>query len=91
MSGLVVLVKGSITLWLLATLSTVNFVLIKSGAISTRHFRSSRHPRVVDHRGSAGRPAGEVGPRRTVPAEAAVDADAGLGCGTCSRLCFVSG
>lgn len=35
MWGLVVLVKGSITLWLLETLSTVNFVLIKGGVIIT--------------------------------------------------------
>lgn len=33
MWGLVILVKGSITLWLLETLSPVNFVLIKGGAI----------------------------------------------------------
>lgn len=33
MWGLVILVKGSVTLWLLLSLSTVNFVLIKSGAI----------------------------------------------------------
>jgi uncharacterized membrane protein len=31
--GLVTVVKGSITLWLLVSLSTINFVLIKSGAI----------------------------------------------------------
>lgn len=35
MWGLVILVKGSITLWLLETLSPVNFVLIKSGAVMT--------------------------------------------------------
>ena len=35
MWGPVILVKGSITLWLLETLSTVNFVLIKGGAIIT--------------------------------------------------------
>ena len=35
MWGLVILVKGSITLWLLETLSAVNFVLIKGGAIIT--------------------------------------------------------
>ena len=35
MWGLVILVKGSVTLWLLETLSTVNFVLIKGGAIIT--------------------------------------------------------
>jgi hypothetical protein len=35
MWGLVILVKGSITLWLLETLGTVNFVLIKGGAIIT--------------------------------------------------------
>jgi hypothetical protein len=35
MWGLVILVKGGVTLWLLVTLSTVNFVLIKSGAIIT--------------------------------------------------------
>lgn len=34
MWGLVILVKGSITLWLLESLSTVDFVLIKRGAIS---------------------------------------------------------
>jgi intracellular septation protein A len=33
MWGLVILAKGCITLWLLEILSTVNFVLIKSGAI----------------------------------------------------------
>ena len=33
MWGLVILVKGSITLWLLVSLSTVDFVLIKGGAI----------------------------------------------------------
>jgi uncharacterized membrane protein len=33
--GLVTLVKGSLTLWLLVSLSTINFVLIKSGAIIT--------------------------------------------------------
>jgi hypothetical protein len=35
MWGLIILVKGSLTLWLLETLSTVNFVLIKGGAITT--------------------------------------------------------
>jgi intracellular septation protein A len=35
MWGLVILVKGCVTLWLLETLSTVNFVLIKGGAIIT--------------------------------------------------------
>ncbi len=35
MWGLVILVKASITLWLLESLSTVNFVLIKGGAIIT--------------------------------------------------------
>lgn len=35
MWGLVILAKGSITLWLLQTLGTVNFVLIKGGAIIT--------------------------------------------------------
>jgi hypothetical protein len=35
MWGLVILVKGGITLWLLETLSTANFVLIKGGAIIT--------------------------------------------------------
>ena len=35
MWGLVILVKGTITLWLLESLSTVNFVLIKGGAIIT--------------------------------------------------------
>jgi len=33
--GLVILVKGTVTLWLLMSLSTVNFVLIKGGAIIT--------------------------------------------------------
>jgi intracellular septation protein A len=33
--GLVLVVKGSVTMWLLVTLSTVNFVLIKSSAILT--------------------------------------------------------
>jgi hypothetical protein len=33
MWGLVILVKGVITLWLLVSLSTVSFVLIKSGAV----------------------------------------------------------
>jgi hypothetical protein len=33
MWGLVILVKGVVTLWLLVTLSTVSFVLIKSGAV----------------------------------------------------------
>jgi uncharacterized membrane protein len=33
MWGLVILAKGSITLWLLVSLSTVDFVLIKGGAI----------------------------------------------------------
>jgi hypothetical protein len=33
--GLVILVKGAITLWLLEVLSTANFVLIKGGAIIT--------------------------------------------------------
>lgn len=33
--GLVILVKGTVTLWLLESLSTINFVLIKSGAILT--------------------------------------------------------
>jgi hypothetical protein len=33
--GLVIVVKGSVTLWLLLSLSTVNFVLIKSSAIIT--------------------------------------------------------
>jgi uncharacterized membrane protein len=31
--GLVTVVKGSVTVWLLVSLSTINFVLIKSGAI----------------------------------------------------------
>jgi hypothetical protein len=35
MWGLVILAKASITFWLLETLSTVNFVLIKAGAIIT--------------------------------------------------------
>jgi hypothetical protein len=35
MWGLVILVKAGITLWLLESLSTVNFVLIKGGAIIT--------------------------------------------------------
>jgi hypothetical protein len=35
MWGLVILVKGSITLWLLESLSTAHFVLIKSGATLT--------------------------------------------------------
>jgi hypothetical protein len=35
MWGLVILAKGTITLWLLETLGTVNFVLIKGGAIIT--------------------------------------------------------
>ena len=35
MWGLVILVKGGITLWLLETLSTANFVLIKGSAIIT--------------------------------------------------------
>jgi hypothetical protein len=35
MWGLVILVKGSLTLWLLEILSTVNFVLINGGAIIT--------------------------------------------------------
>jgi hypothetical protein len=33
--GLVILVKGTITFWLLTSLSTVDFVLIKGGAILT--------------------------------------------------------
>ncbi|MCA1982203.1 VC0807 family protein [Nocardioides nematodiphilus] len=33
--GLVILVKGGITLWLLESLSTANFVLLKGGAIIT--------------------------------------------------------
>jgi uncharacterized membrane protein len=33
--GLVLLIKGSLTLWLLLSLSTVNFVLIKSSAVIT--------------------------------------------------------
>jgi uncharacterized membrane protein len=33
--GLVMLVKGTLTFWLLETLSTIDFVLIKSGAIFT--------------------------------------------------------
>jgi hypothetical protein len=35
MWGLVILAKATITLWLLETLSTVNFVLIKGGAVIT--------------------------------------------------------
>lgn len=35
MWGLVILAKGAITLWLLVSLSTANFVLIKGGAIIT--------------------------------------------------------
>lgn len=35
MWGVVILVKGATTLWLLETLSTANFVLIKGGAIIT--------------------------------------------------------
>jgi intracellular septation protein A len=35
MWGLVILIKGGITLWLLESLSTANFVLIKGGAIIT--------------------------------------------------------
>jgi uncharacterized membrane protein len=35
MWGLVILVKGSVTLWLLLSLSTVDFVLVKSGVIIT--------------------------------------------------------
>jgi hypothetical protein len=33
--GLVIVIKGSVTLWLLVSLSTVDFVLIKSSAITT--------------------------------------------------------
>jgi hypothetical protein len=33
--GLVILVKGIVTFWLLTSLSTVHFVLIKGGAILT--------------------------------------------------------
>jgi hypothetical protein len=33
--GLVILVKGVVTLWLLESLSTADFVLVKSGAILT--------------------------------------------------------
>ena len=33
--GLIILVKGTVTLWLLMSLSTVHFVLIKGGAIIT--------------------------------------------------------
>jgi uncharacterized membrane protein len=33
--GVVIVIKGCVTLWLLESLSTVNFVLIKSGAIIT--------------------------------------------------------
>jgi hypothetical protein len=35
MWGLVILLKAGVTLWLLETLSTVNFVLVKGGAIVT--------------------------------------------------------
>jgi hypothetical protein len=35
MWGLVILAKGAVTLWLLTTLSTVDFVLIKAGVILT--------------------------------------------------------
>jgi hypothetical protein len=35
MWGLVILVKGCVTLWLLESLGTVNFVLIKGAAIIT--------------------------------------------------------
>lgn len=35
MWGVVILIKGTITLWLLVTLSTVDFVLIKGGVIIT--------------------------------------------------------
>lgn len=35
MWGLVIVVKGSLTLWLLASMSTVNFVLIKGPAVFT--------------------------------------------------------
>ncbi len=35
MWGLVILVKGAVTLWLLLTLSTVDFILVKSGTILT--------------------------------------------------------
>jgi hypothetical protein len=35
MWGLVILTKGAVTLWLLTTLSTVDFVLIKAGVILT--------------------------------------------------------
>ena len=35
MWGLVIIAKGSLTLWLLASLSTVNFVLVKGAAIFT--------------------------------------------------------
>ena len=35
MWGVVILVKGSVTLWLLVSLSTVDFVVIKSGTILT--------------------------------------------------------
>lgn len=38
MWGLVILVKGSVTLWLLISLSTVDFVLIKGGSIMTLTF-----------------------------------------------------
>jgi hypothetical protein len=41
MWGLVILVKGSVTLWLLESLGTVNFVLIKGGAIITLTFTAA--------------------------------------------------
>ena len=65
MWGLVILLKAGITLWLLVTLSTVHFVLIKgSGIITLTHGCRHRHRRLVGRSASAAKPASSPGPER---------------------------
>ena len=70
--GLVILAKGGITLWLLESLSTANFVLIKGGAIITLTVTAAVVTiawsyLVVREHGRVPAPAGVAG---AVPAEA---------------------
>jgi len=68
MWGLVILLKGSLTLWLLLSLSTVDFVLVKGGAIITLTLTTAAATVVWSV--LVGRQEGLLGP--AVPATAAV-------------------
>ncbi len=64
MWGLVILVKGSVTLWLLLSLSTIDFVVVKSGTILDLDVGDDRRDHsVVGHRLPPGRFARACPPR----------------------------